>query len=177
MDNLKEELRERIAKALPTANISFEPIELTEKIMSQGASTPIEVTVAAKDLSEAGRFANKIRTEMTKIDFLRDVQIAQPLAYPVLNVTMNRERAGQLGVTSTQVARSMVAATSSSRFTDKNLWLDESKGLAYQVQVQIPEYQMSSASDIGNIPLEERRNAPAAIGRSHVFGRNRTRRI
>ncbi|WP_138990143.1 efflux RND transporter permease subunit [Larkinella sp. C7] len=154
MDNLKEELRERIAKALPTANISFEPIELTEKIMSQGASTPIEVTVAAKDLSEAGRFANKIRAEMTKIDFLRDVQIAQPLAYPVLNVTLNRERAGQLGVTSTQVARSMVAATSSSRFTDKNLWLDESKGLAYQVQVQIPEYKMSSTSDIGNIPLK-----------------------
>ncbi|GAB3780226.1 efflux RND transporter permease subunit [Spirosoma horti] len=154
MDNLKEDLRARIAKALPAANISFEPIELTEKIMSQGASTPIEVTVAAKDLSEAGRFANKIRERMTKIDFLRDVQIAQPLAYPILKVTMNRERAGQLGVTSTQVARSMVAATSSSRFTDKNLWLDESKGLAYQVQVQIPEYQMSSASDIGNIPLK-----------------------
>ncbi|GAB3885703.1 efflux RND transporter permease subunit [Spirosoma agri] len=154
MDNLKEELRTRIAKALPNANISFEPIELTEKIMSQGASTPIEVTIAAKDLTEAGRFANKIREQMVKIDFLRDVQIAQPLAYPVLNVTMNRERAGQLGVTSTQVARSMVAATSSSRFTDKNLWLDESKGLAYQVQVQIPEYQMSSTTDIGNIPLK-----------------------
>jgi multidrug efflux pump subunit AcrB len=153
MDNLKEALRARIARDLPTASISFEPIELTEKIMSQGASTPIEVTVAAKDLTEAGRFANKIRAEMAKINFLRDVQVAQPLAYPTLNVTMNRERAGQLGVTSTQVARSMVAATSSSRFTDKNLWLDESKGLAYQVQVQIPEYQMSSTSDIGNIPL------------------------
>ncbi|WP_420151491.1 efflux RND transporter permease subunit [Spirosoma sp.] len=153
MDDLKEDLRTRIAKALPNASISFEPIELTEKIMSQGASTPIEVTVAAKDLAEAGRFAAKIRERMAKIDFLRDVQIAQPLTYPVLNVTMNRERAGQLGVTSTQVARSMVAATSSSRFTDKNLWLDESKGLAYQVQVQIPEYQMSSANDIGNIPL------------------------
>jgi multidrug efflux pump subunit AcrB len=154
MDDLKEELRTKIAKVLPNATISFEPIELTEKIMSQGASTPIEVTVAAKDLAEAGQFANKIRERMMKIDFLRDVQIAQPLAYPVLNVTMNRERAGQLGVTSTQVARSMVAATSSSRFTDKNLWLDESKGLAYQVQVQIPEYQMSSPSDIGNIPLK-----------------------
>jgi multidrug efflux pump subunit AcrB len=154
MDDLKEDLRTKIAKVLPNATISFEPIELTEKIMSQGASTPIEVTVAAKDLAEAGQFANKIRERMMKIDFLRDVQIAQPLAYPVLNVTMNRERAGQLGVTSTQVARSMVAATSSSRFTDKNLWLDESKGLAYQVQVQIPEYQMSSPSDIGNIPLK-----------------------
>jgi RND family efflux transporter MFP subunit len=154
MDALKERLRERIGKELPKLRISFEPIELVDKIMSQGASTPIEVSVAAKDIKEAGKFAKKIQAEMSRIGFLRDVQIAQPLEYPILDVTIDRERAGQLGITSTQVARSMVAATSSSRFTDKNLWLDDSKGLAYQVQVQIPEYQMSSVEDIGAIPLK-----------------------
>jgi RND family efflux transporter MFP subunit len=154
MDALKEKLRERIGKEIPNLAISFEPIELVDKIMSQGASTPIEVTVAAKDVEEAGRFAKKIQKEMKQIAFLRDVQIAQPLEYPVLDVKIDRERAGQLGITSTQVARSMVAATSSSRFTDKNLWLDDSKGLAYQVQVQIPEYQMTSVDDIGTIPLK-----------------------
>ncbi|GGB93683.1 efflux RND transporter permease subunit [Dyadobacter sediminis] len=154
MDALKEKLRERIGKEIPALKISFEPIELVDKIMSQGAATPIEVSIAAKDVEEAGRFAKIIQKEMQQIAFLRDVQIAQPLSYPVLNVEINRERAGQLGVTSTQVARSMVAATSSSRFTDKNLWLDDSKGLAYQVQVQIPEHQMSSIEDIGTIPLK-----------------------
>ena len=153
MDALKEKLRERIHQKLPDARVSFEPIELVDKIMSQGSATPIEVTVAAKDLREAGRFARQIEARMKQIAFLRDVQIAQPMAYPVLRVTMDRERAGQLGITSTQVARSMVAATSSSRFTDKNLWLDDAKGLAYQVQVQIPEYRMATAEDIGNIPL------------------------
>lgn len=154
MDALKEKLRARISKEIPNLAISFEPIELVDKIMSQGASTPIEVSVAAKDVEEAGRFARKIRKEMQQIAFLRDVQIAQPLAYPILDVKIDRERAGQLGITSTQVARSMVAATSSSRFTDKNLWLDDAKGLAYQVQVQIPEYQMTSVEDIGTIPLK-----------------------
>jgi multidrug efflux pump subunit AcrB len=52
------------------------------------------------------------------------------------------------------VARSLVAATSSSRFTDKNLWLDNDKGLAYQVQVQVPEYKMTAVEDIANIPLQ-----------------------
>ncbi|MET7256221.1 efflux RND transporter permease subunit [Dyadobacter fermentans] len=154
MDALKEKLRARIAKEIPNLAISFEPIELVDKIMSQGASTPIEVSVAAKDVEEAGRFARKIQKEMQQIAFLRDVQIAQPLQYPILDVKIDRERAGQLGITSTQVARSMVAATSSSRFTDKNLWLDDAKGLAYQVQVQIPEYQMTSVEDIGTIPLK-----------------------
>lgn len=167
MDNLKEELRRRIGQALPSTRISFEPIELTDKMMSQGSATPIEVSVAAKDLKEAGRFAQRIKANMEKIDFLRDVQIAQPLDYPVLRVTMDRERAGQLGVTSTQVARSMVAATSSSRFTDKNLWLDDAKGLAYQVQVQIPEYLMTSSNEIGNIPLKSGEMHPVLSDVAH----------
>ncbi|MEI9920304.1 MAG: efflux RND transporter permease subunit [Bacteroidota bacterium] len=154
IDQLKENLRERIAKAMPQLRVSFEPIELVDKIMSQGAATPIEVNVAAKDIEEAERFALKIVRNMQQISFLRDVQIAQPMAYPILKIEMDRERAGQMGVTPTQVARSLVAATSSSRFTDKNLWLDNSKGLAYQVQIQIPEHEMSSVDDIRNIPLQ-----------------------
>jgi multidrug efflux pump subunit AcrB len=43
IEDLKETLRSNIARAYPTIKISFEPIELTEKIMAQGASTPIEV--------------------------------------------------------------------------------------------------------------------------------------
>jgi multidrug efflux pump subunit AcrB len=154
MDELKEQLRDKITSSLPFLKISFEPIELVDKIMSQGAATPIEVNVAAKDIREAERFAWKIMKNMRAIDFLRDVQIAQPMAYPILKIDMDRERAGQMGVTATQVARSLVAATSSSRFTDKNLWLDNSKGLAYQVQIQIPEHEMSSLDDIRNIPLQ-----------------------
>ncbi|HZY79583.1 MAG TPA: efflux RND transporter permease subunit [Cyclobacteriaceae bacterium] len=151
---LKESLRKKIAEKLPFLRVSFEPIELVDKIMSQGAATPIEVNVAAKDIKEAERFAVKIMKNMQGIGFLRDVQLAQPMAYPILRIDMDRERAGQMGVTPTQVARSLVAATSSSRFTDKNLWLDNSKGLAYQVQIQIPEYEMSSLDDIKNIPLQ-----------------------
>ena len=154
MDALKEKLRESIAQKIPGLRLSFEPIELVDKIMSQGAATPIEVNVAAKDIREAEKFALKIMGNMQKIPYLRDVQIAQPMAYPILRIDMDRERAGQLGVTPTQVARSLVAATSSSRFTDKNLWLDNAKGLAYQVQVQVPEYKMNSVSDIANIPLQ-----------------------
>jgi multidrug efflux pump subunit AcrB len=153
INELKENLRERIKKEIPELRISFEPMELVDKIMSQGSTNPIEVTVAAKDIKEAGRFAEKIATQLKNINGLKDVQIAQPMSYPMLRVTIDRERAGQMGLTSTQISRSLVAATSSSRFTDKNLWLDNEKGLAYQVQVQIPEIHMNAAEDIGNIPL------------------------
>lgn len=153
MNELKEKMRKAIAEKIPEIRISFEPMELVDKIMSQGSANPIEITVAAKNIKEAFVFAKKIEANMKKISSLRDVQIAQPMHYPMLRVTIDRERAGQYGLTSREISRSLVAATSSSRFTDKNLWLDYKKGLAYQVQVQIPEIHMNDIEDIGNIPL------------------------
>lgn len=153
LDALKDQIRQKAAGAVPGITLSFEPIELTDKIMSQGANTPIEVVVASKDIQEAGAYANKVKEELKKINFLRDVRINQPLNYPVLNITIDRERAAQFGISPTEIAKSLVAATSSSRFTAKNLWLDSNKGFAYQVQVQEPEYQMSSIADLENIPM------------------------
>ena len=51
MEDLKETLRKNIAASFPSLKISFEPIELTEKIMAQGASTPVEVRIAGKNMS------------------------------------------------------------------------------------------------------------------------------
>jgi len=150
---LRERLRQRWRKAMPTVRVSFEPIELVEKIMSQGSSTPIEVSVAAKNIKDAYRFAQNIEIEMKKISFLRDVQIPQPINYPIIKIDIDRQRAGQMGITANQIARSMVASTSSSRFTEKNLWVDPKSGLGYQVQVQIPENKITSVNDVSNIPL------------------------
>jgi multidrug efflux pump subunit AcrB len=68
-------------------------------------------------------------------------------------IEIDREKAAQFGLAANEVSNSLVAATSSSRFTAKNLWLDKEKGFAYQVQVQVPEFEMNSVSDIENIPM------------------------
>jgi multidrug efflux pump subunit AcrB len=153
-EQLKEKIRARVAREMPDTKISFEPIELTEKIMSQGASTPIEVTVGAKNIGQAHQFAKKVVAELQAIPYLRDVQIAQPLAVPTLSMKVDRVRAAKLNMTAEEVSQSMVAATSSSRFTERNLWIDPKSGLGYQVQVTIPEYLMNSVSAVENIPIK-----------------------
>ena len=153
LDELKDKIRRSAKAKLPDIKISFEPIELTDKIMSQGANTPIEVLVASKNIGEAQNFSNRVKTEMSKISFLRDVRINQPLNYPSLVIDIDRMKAAQFGLSTNDVAKSLVAATSSSRFTAKNLWLDKQKGFAYQVQVQVPEFEMNSVKDIENIPM------------------------
>ncbi|MBS1976453.1 MAG: efflux RND transporter permease subunit [Bacteroidetes bacterium] len=160
LDRLKDQIRTSIAKELPKVKISFEPIELTDKIMSQGANTPVEIIVASKNLDEAHDHAMKLKAELEKIPFLRDVRINQPLSYPASIIRIDRERAAQFSLDAGQISKSLVAATSSSRFTAKNLWLDTDKGYAYQVQVQVPEYEMKSRHDIENIPLVQGQMRP-----------------
>ena len=153
LDALKDRIRRAAAQRVPDVQLSFEPIELTDKIMSQGAQTPIEVLVGGKSLADGEGYADKLVARLRQIPYLRDVRVNQPLHYPTVQVQVDRERAAQFGLTPDQISRSLVAATSSSRFTAKNLWLDQSKGFSYQVQVQLAAQDMTSEADMRNIPL------------------------
>jgi RND family efflux transporter MFP subunit len=153
MDVLKDALRRNISKRIPGVRLSFEPIDMTEKIMSQGAATPIEIRVLGKDMAQISAYSDTIVKKMKALPYLRDVQVAQPLKFPVIEITIDRERAAQWGVTVEEIAKSVTASTSSSRFTQKIQWLDERVAYTYQVQVQVPEYVMSTLDELKEIPL------------------------
>lgn len=153
MDDLKDALRRNIHSRIPGVSLSFEPIDMTEKIMSQGAATPIEVRVAGKNMAEIAAYADTIVTKMRAVPYLKDVQIAQPLKFPVIEIVIDRDKAAQWGVSVEEIAKSVTASTSSSRFTQKIQWLDERVAYTYQVQVQVPEYVMSTLDELKEISL------------------------
>ena len=160
LDELKDKLRANIAAVYPAVNISFEPIELTEKIMAQGASTPIEVRVASKNMEELKSYSETLVTNLKKISYLRDVQIAQPLHFPTIKMHLDRYKLAQMGLNLNEVARSITDATSSSRFTERIQWLDQKVAYTYQVQVQVPEYIMNSVEELKSISLVKGKQRP-----------------
>ena len=153
LEDVKESFRKKLKETLPELRISFEPIELTDKILSQGSPTPIEVRIASRDKKNNELFAQKVIDKLNQIEYLRDVQLAQSIRYPALRINIDRLRAAQLGIDMNDISRSLITSTSSSRFTDKNVWLDENAGLSYSVQVMTPENKMTQLEDIGQIPL------------------------
>jgi multidrug efflux pump subunit AcrB len=153
MEDLKETIRHNITAAFPNIHISFEPIELTEKIMAQGASTPIEVRIAGKNITDIKNYSVKLLSKLKGIDFLRDVQIAQPLNSPTININVDRQKLAMMGLSLDNVSRSITATTSSSRYTSKNFWLDSKTSYTYQTQVQVPEYLMNSIETLQETPL------------------------
>ena len=150
---LKERLRQKLHEAMPDVSFSFEPGDIVSQVMSFGSSTPIEVAVQGMSIAAIRAHCEKIRLELAKIPSLRDLQYAQPLDYPSMDVRIDRDRAGQFGLTTASIARSLVAATSSSRFIEPNFWRDPSTGNSFPIQVEIPQNRMTSTEDVLAVPL------------------------
>ncbi len=160
LDELKDKIRNTTKTIDHNIKLSFEPIELTDKILSQGSPTPIEVRFTGRDKKLNESYAKQLVEKLGAISYLRDVQIGQSIKYPAININIDRIRAAQLGVDITDVSRSLIASTSSSRYTEKNTWIDEKGGYTYGVQVEVPENKMKSKDDLGEIPLLKNSSRP-----------------
>jgi len=152
-EGLHERLRARLHEAMPDVQVSFEAGDIVSQVMSFGSPTPIEVAVQGVSLADDRTYAEKIRGELARLSFLRDLQYSQPLDYPTVDVTIDRQRAGQYGLTMADISKSVVAATSSSRFTEPNYWRDPTSGNAFQIQVEIPQNRMQSMEDLNELPV------------------------
>ncbi|HZT75344.1 MAG TPA: efflux RND transporter permease subunit [Vicinamibacterales bacterium] len=150
---VEAKLREALPPQFPGCTFSFEPGDLVNQIMNFGAPTPVEVAVSGPDLNASRAYTDRLKGELATIADVRDLKYELPLEYPSVEVKIDRRLAGQLGVTSGQVARSLSEATYSSRFTTPNYWADPNTGIAYQVQVQYPQPQITSVQDVQNIPV------------------------
>ncbi len=152
-EDLRERLRKSLRDALPTCQFSFEAGDIVGQVMSFGSPTPVEVAVLGSNLQDVYQYAQKVRAQLAPLPFLRDLQFAQEINYPTLDIDIDRNRAGQFGLTMADVVRSVVPATSSSRFTQPNYWRDPNSGNAFQIQVELPQHRMQSVEDVGEIPI------------------------
>jgi multidrug efflux pump subunit AcrB len=150
---LEERLRAVFETELPGVRCSFEPSDIVNRVMSFGSATPIEVAVSGPNLAANREHAQKLFDQLKQIPALRDVQFVQTLDFPTVDVKIDRERAGLLGVKVADVSRSLVAATTSSRFTVANFWADANSGVSYNLQVQIPQAQTTTLEDLKNVPV------------------------
>jgi multidrug efflux pump subunit AcrB len=162
--DLEEKLRNTLPQQFPGSHFSFDPGDLISQTLNFGTPSVVEVAMTGPQYNDVLGYAERVREELTKIDELRDLGYEEPLRYPSVDVHINRVLAGQLGVTADQVGQAVVAATASSRFVSPNYWRDPKSGVSYQVQVQVPQAQMTSIKDIETIPVSSATGADPLIG-------------
>jgi multidrug efflux pump subunit AcrB len=152
-ERLREDLRAAFSKEMPSLHLSFEAGDIVSQVMSFGSPTPVQIDVQGVNLDQNYAYLAKIETELRKLSFLRDVSVVQPQKYPTVEVNIDRQYAGQFGLTMADITNSMVAATGSSRFTSPNYWRDPLTGNAFQIQVQLPPNRAQGLPALSTLPL------------------------
>ena len=89
---MKETLRAELAKRLPEVRCSFEPADIISEVMSFGSPTPIEIAARGASLDDNRTYCLKAKTELEKLPFLRDIQIARSLDYPTVSIQIDRAK-------------------------------------------------------------------------------------
>ncbi|MBY0507411.1 MAG: efflux RND transporter permease subunit [Bryobacteraceae bacterium] len=166
---LKERIRARFTAELPKMKLSFEAGDIISQVMSFGSPTPVEVAVQGAPLPAIKAHAEKVRLELAKISGLRDLQYVQATDYPTVEINIDRDRAAQFSLTMSGVMRSVMTATSSSRFVEANYWRDPVSGNGFQLQVEIPQHRMGAVKDLEELPVMRDGQARPLLGDIATF--------
>jgi multidrug efflux pump subunit AcrB len=146
-------LREELPRSFPGAQFSFLPADITSQILNFGAPAPIDVQVLGRDVAANEAFARKILRRIASIPGVADARIQQSSRYPQLNVSVDRSRIGQLGLTTRDVTASVASSLAGTLQTAPVFFLNPENGVSYSIVAQVPERRVSSLDELSGLPL------------------------
>ncbi len=156
-------LRERLAERYPGTEFTFQPADLTDKILNFGSLAPIDLQVTGPDLYANYAYAQKLAGKFRQISGAADVYIYQTMFQPTILVEGDRRFALGLNLNQKDFGLNMLLATAGSQQIDQKYWLDRSTQQSYRLNVYTPQPQLTSIKDLQTIPV-------AAENREHEEG-------
>jgi multidrug efflux pump subunit AcrB len=148
-----DRLRKRLNEKFPDVVFFFEAANITNQILNFGLPAPIDIQVVSRNAASNYEIARQIAEKVTRIPGAADVHIHQVVDYPVIDINVNRSKAGQVGLTQRDVATSLLISLSSSGQIAPTQFLDWRTGVNYGVLVQTPQYRNDSLDALLRTPV------------------------
>lgn len=147
------ELRGKLREEMPDVTYFFLAADIVGQILNFGLTSPIDVQVSGFDRANNLQIAREIEQRMAQIPGAVDVRLHQVLDAPELFVEVDRERAGQFGLTEQRVATNLNISLSGTGQTRPNFWPDPVTGFPYLIAVQTPPHRLNSYDALMRTPL------------------------
>ena len=163
-------LRATLHDKFPQEKFLFVSGGMVNLALNEGVPVPIDIQVSAgSSLKKAREKAEEVVRAVRKVPGTADVQIAQAVDYPQLDVHVDRTRAKYLGLDQEEVAQTVLSALASSIGYAPIVWVDPATGVDFWMGVQYETNEMDSLEDIGNIPLSlNTKDGPITVPLSNV---------
>ena len=152
-----QKLREELPKAFPATAFFFEPADIVTQILNFGLPAPIDIQIVGTDMPNNFALAAGMAQQIRSVPGAVDVHLHQLLNQPRLDLSVDRVRTQQVGLTERDVASNVLVSLSSSFQINPNFWLSPN-GVSYGIAVQTPQYKVDSIDALRTIPV----NSPAA---------------
>jgi multidrug efflux pump subunit AcrB len=152
-------LRKGLRERYPGTEFTFQPSDLTAKILNFGAPAPIDVQVNGPDMYPNYEFARKLVGKFREIPGATDVVIQQTMRTPTLMVEGNRTFGLGVNRTLKDMADNLLMTTAGSQQVDQIYWLDPNTGMSYLINVYTPQPQINSVNSLKTIPVEASSNS------------------
>ncbi len=146
-------VRAQLSQKLPQLSTYFQSGGLVDAVINLGLPAPIDVQVSGNNLNQVYATAAKIAAPARGLNTVSDVLIPQDIDYPALELDVDREKAGLLGLSQKEIVDNVITALTSNSMIAPNYWIDPKSGNPYLLTVQYPEAAVKSMTDLKQIPL------------------------
>lgn len=176
-----KELREKLA-VIPGANIEIgQPISHRIDAMLSGTESQIAIKIFGDDLNKLYDLGNQIKTSISDIDGIVDVNVEQQIERPQLDIKPRRELLARYGITIAEFTEFIDVA-----LAGKAVSQVYENGLPYDITVRLADEDRNSIEDISNlmidsnvgkIPLSYVAEIISATGPNTIYRENVSRRL
>jgi multidrug efflux pump subunit AcrB len=175
VDQYRSILRDRLPKRFPGTVFTFPPGDITAKILNFGLQAPLDVQIIGRDTAADMAYAQRVLTQIRLIPGIADATIGQALNEPTLLVSADRAFALGAALTETDIANTLLTTLSGSGQVAPTYWLDRKTGVAYLVNLQTPQPQLSTMSDLETVPIDQGNRDPTGQGAQILGGLSQIR--
>lgn len=154
-----ERLRGALRTALPGVQMFFNTGGIVKRMLNFGSQAPIDVEILGYDLEDGAVYARKIHAKLRELQgpggkpLLTDVQISREENYPELDVKVDRQKAGVLGLSQQQISQSLLASLVGNTQFSPVPFTDPRTGNQYYINVRLDDAYRSKVEDLSSIFL------------------------
>lgn len=164
-------LREILPKKFPDTTFSFPPADIVSQILNFGSPAPIDIQIRGGKLADDFEYANQLLAKVRTVPGVVDARIQQSRSRPTFNITLDKTRAQEMGISTRDVTNSMVINMAGSSQVSPTYWLNPANGVTYSIVLQTPQYQVDSLSALANLPISGSGGQMQTLGGLATFKR------
>jgi hydrophobe/amphiphile efflux-1 (HAE1) family protein len=164
-----DKVRQAVRNEFPGVQLFLSTGGIVKRILNFGSPAPIDVEILGYDLPGGAQYARQVAAKMRALHdaagrpLLTDVQISREEDYPEFDVTVDRAKAGVLGLTQQQIAQSVLASLVGNTQFAPISFTDPKSGNEYFINVRLADADRAQLSDLGDIGLRASTGAMVSV--------------